>query len=170
MYLYFGFSLQLSVCSTLSSTTLFPVSGDQSPSIPHLRHLSYSSLQQPSVLFRTMLRNIADKLTAEEVSTLTYIHDIGLSGRDPNERPTALDVFLSLEERAVFSADCLEPLEDILDGIQRHDLVTTVVRDFKVKLIGTKRQTPQGCRQCFVLRATTHLLVQVPVVLSQSQS
>ena len=87
-----------------------------------------------------MLRNISDQLTAEEVGSLVYIHSIGKSGRDPNKQPTALDVFRSLEERAVFSADSLDPLEDILDGIQRHDLVTTVVKDFKVKLMG-KRQT-----------------------------
>lgn len=87
-----------------------------------------------------MLRNISDQLTAEEVGSLVYIHRIGKGGRDSNKQPTALDVFRSLEERAVFSLDSLEPLEDILDGIQRHDLVTTVVKDFKVKLMG-KRHT-----------------------------
>lgn len=155
-------------------------SGDQSPSLLHSRHCPYSSLKQPSVLFRTMLRNIADQLTTEEVSSLVYIHSIGKSGRDPNERPTALDVFRSLEKRAVFSLDSLEPLEEILDGIQRHDLVTTVVKDFKVKLIG-KRQThfcydepTARLRAMFYVRRRAlrlpRLVVQVSVELSQNQS
>lgn len=116
--------------------SLLSDSGDQTPSIQ--RRL-YSSLKQPSVLFRTMLTNIADQLTAEEVNSLAYIHSIGKSGRDPNERPTALDVLRSLEMRGIFSLDCLEPLEGILDGIHRHDLVNTVVMDFKVKMRGKRR-------------------------------
>ena len=85
------------------------------------------------MLFRTMLKNAADQLTPEDVDALTYIHSLCKSG---SERPAALEVFRLLEVRGVFSADRLEPLEEILEGINRHDVANTVVKDFKVEMKG----------------------------------
>lgn len=120
----------------MASPSLSQDTRDHTPSHRRRGDSLYSSIKQSSVLFRTMLKNVADQLTPEEVKSLAYIHSVGNGGREPNERPTALDVFQSLELRGIFSTDCLEPLVEVLEGIDRHDIVNTVVKDFKVKIIG----------------------------------
>ena len=96
---------------------------------------SSSPGKETSVLFRTMLKKAADQLTPEDVQSLVYIHSVvGKGGREEKERPTALDVFRQLEVRGTFSADSLEPLEELLGDISRHDVANSVVREFRVQM------------------------------------
>ena len=79
-----------------------------------------------------MLKNVADQLTPEDVTSLTYIHGMGKARRDGSAQPSALEVFRLLEESGVFSPERLEPLEEILGGINRHDVANSVVKDFRM--------------------------------------
>ena len=88
--------------------------------------------------FRTMLTNAADQLTPENVASLTYIHGVCCkAGREGSEGPKALEVLRALEDRRAFSAEQPEPLEDILAGINRHDVANGVVKDFRVEMTGS---------------------------------
>ena len=94
------------------------------------------SLSEKSVLFHTMLEQVANMLTPEDVESLAYIHSVQKAGK--GEAVTALSLFRELEAKGVFSADDVEPLEEVLRGINRLDIAYTVVKDFKVKLKGEK--------------------------------
>ena len=94
------------------------------------------SLSEQSVRFRTMLKQVADRLTPEDVESLAYIHSVQKTGK--GEAVTALTLLRELEAKEVFSADDVEPLEEVLRGINRFDIAYTVVKDFKVKLKGEK--------------------------------
>ena len=89
-----------------------------------------------SVLFRTMLTQVADRLTPEEVSTLAYIYLVRIG-----EAMTALSLLRELEMKGLFSANDVEPLEEVLGSINRYDLVHTI-KKFKAKLKGEKRGRP----------------------------
>ena len=84
-----------------------------------------------------MLKQVADMLTPEDVESLAYIHSVQKTGK--GEAVTALSLFRELEAKGVFSADDVEPLEEVLGGINRLDVANTVVKDFKVKLTGEER-------------------------------
>jgi hypothetical protein len=87
-----------------------------------------------------MLTNAAGMLTLEDVASLTYIHGVCCkAGREGSEGPKALEVLRALEDRGAFSAEQLEPLEDILAGINRHDVANSVVKDFRVEMTGVRR-------------------------------
>ena len=98
------------------------------------------SLSEKSVLFRTMLKQVADMLMPEDVESLAYIHSVQKMGK--GEAVTALSLFRELEAKGVFSADNVEPLEEVLGGINRLDVANTVVKDFKAKLKGEERGRP----------------------------
>ena len=114
------------------------MSGDELGRGPYpLRSLA---LGEQSVLFRTMLKQVADMLTPEDVESLAYIHSVHKAGK--GEAVTALSLFKELEAKGVFSADNVEPLEEVLRGINRLDVANTVVKDFKAKLKGEGRGRP----------------------------
>lgn len=83
-----------------------------------------------------MLKNVADQLIPEDVVSLSYIHSVGKARKDGSEPPNALEVLRLLEESGVFSPERLEPLEEILGNINRHDVANSVVKDFRVEMSG----------------------------------
>ena len=87
-----------------------------------------------AVMFRTMLNTVAEKLTPENIRSLAFIHEIAEG--DAKEGPLGLCVLHKLVKRGAFSADHLEPLEEMLDGISRSDINNTVIKEFKLKLKG----------------------------------
>ena len=114
------------------------MSGDEAGYGPY--SLRPHSLGEKSVLFRTMLKQVADMMTPEDVESLAYIHSVHNAGK--GVAVTALSLFRELEAKGVFSADDVEPLEEVLRSINRHDIANTVVKDFKVKLRGEGRGRP----------------------------
>ena len=110
------------------------MSGDELGRGPY--PLRSPALGDQSIRFRTMLKQVANMLTPEDVESLAYIHSVQKAGK--GEAVTALSLFRELEAKGVFSADDVEPLEEVLGGINRLDIANTVVKDFKVKLKGEK--------------------------------
>ena len=132
-----------SSASMSGATSHDAATGTECP--PLRRPVVPCGIQRTSMLFRTMLKKAADQLTPEDVDALTYIHSLCKSG---SERPAALEVFRLLEVRGVFSADRLEPLEEILEGINRHDVANTVVKDFKVEMKGRYHSFTHNASAC----------------------
>ena len=102
------------------------------------RHASLAAcFSSKQTMFRSLLNAVASKLTPENVESLIFIYT-EQSGRDARERPSALEIFRSLEHRGVFSADRLEPLEAMLTDLKRNDIVNTDVSEFKRRIKGAR--------------------------------
>ena len=89
------------------------------------------SLQDLVSSFRTMLTHISELLTADNASSLAYIHGLPVppSGSAPH-RP--LDVLMELEKRGVFSHENVEPLIGQLTDLHRVDIINTcAIREYR---------------------------------------
>jgi len=87
----------------------------------------------PTAALRTVLKWIADSLSAEDVEAIAYINNLpGTAGQR-----TALGVLGELEKRGMFSHDNVEPLIRLLSNINRHDIVKNAwMEDFKRQCAG----------------------------------
>jgi len=101
-------------------------------------HLCFQKENDEVVLCAALTMNMyTHGHTVYAFNSLAYIHSVHKAGK--GEAVTALSLFRELEAKGVFSADDVEPLEEVLRGINRLDLANTVVKDFKVKLKGEGR-------------------------------
>ena len=81
-----------------------------------------------------MLTRISELLTADNASSLAYIH--GLPVPPPGSAPhRPFDVLMELEKRGVFSHENVEPLIGLLTDLHRVDIINTcAIREYKEKV------------------------------------
>jgi hypothetical protein len=79
-----------------------------------------------------MLTHISELLTADNASSLAYIH--GLPSPPGNTPHKPLEVLMELEKRGVFSHENVEPLIGLLTDAHRVDIINTCsIREYKDK-------------------------------------
>ena len=89
--------------------------------------------------FRVMLNKVADMLDENNVSSIAFIHELP-SQVKKDKRPLAC--FEHLQKVGVFSWKETNPLKKLLQDIDRHDLVTTLVEEYEIL---RQENTPGQC-------------------------
>ena len=78
--------------------------------------------------YKKVVARIAEDLKDVDVRTIQYTEDLK---SDPTSKHLALDLLECLEKKGAFSYHNIEPLEAILSSVNRCDLITKHVDDFK---------------------------------------
>ena len=79
--------------------------------------------------YKLLVHTVASHLGPQDVISVGFIHDLPVELRSKGP----LEVLQHLERNGLFSDARIEPLEALLKGIVRHDLVNNFVKAYKEK-------------------------------------
>ena len=118
-------------CSIVSCAEISPLKAVISQSVMSTDTLDLPS--NPTAALRTVLKWIADSLSAEDVKAIAYIYNLPCTAG----QRTAFGVLGELEKRGTFSHNNVEPLIRLLSDINRHDIIKNAwMEDFKRQCAG----------------------------------
>ena len=82
--------------------------------------------------FKRLVKNVANDLHSKDLPKLTYMCDEHQTSCKGEGLP-ALDVLRKQQQKGRFAHDNIEPLESLLEDIDRHDLVKKYTEPYKRK-------------------------------------
>ena len=109
--------------------------------------------------YKRLIHDLADHLGKEDVAAIVFNQNLPSS----MEGTTALGVLNQLERQGVYSQHTLQPLADLLQGINRNDLVNKQLDDFR-RLYGRSQQADA----CNLAIAPYHTLISLDLAFLQN--
>ena len=82
--------------------------------------------QDARLAFRVLVKNVASEIHPKDLKELAFLVEVGV-----NETTTVLDVFDEMMRKGRFSYTNVEPLQETLKNIDRHDLVTKYLASYR---------------------------------------